>query len=395
MAEIDAVLSFLEQALAGVQPVVTEAGGLGAATAVRRYREGFTTGAELLGELRDLGYSAARSDRYQRQAQLEYETDFLADLITALRGAFQKELVGEGELRARLGELGLRQERVDALLQIELARFARRPAAAVAKPRYQTAAGRARIAAVRTAFQAGQIGDAELREAFAGEEMPDELAAAEVALDLARFAARRAAPPERPVAVWESAEGRRKITANTTLFIGGKIDEATLRARLAELAMPAGVLEAEIDLALARRAVKPIPAPPTPPRELLEYETPAGRTRVLTLRMLYQEQLIGDDDLLAELRALELPESLASAILEQEQVRLAAAGVARAGLAIPLYQTPAGKVAVETARLRFRRRLSDPAELYGSLLGAGMPEELAQAILDYEQTRLAAPVAGS
>ncbi len=263
MTEIDDVLTLLETRLASVKPTVTEAGGLGADTAVRRYREGYITEAELAAELGQLGYPPSRAERYVAKAELDYQTDFLGDLITAYRTAFQRELIGEPELRSLLGELGIRPERIDALVQIELARFARRPAAA-----------------------------------------------------------------------------------------------------------------------------KPKPAPKA-------YETPAGRTRVQSLRMLFAEELISKEDLLAELRALEMQDDYAAAIAEQEQIKLEKAKAARPAAVVPPYKTEAGKVRVDTARLRFRRGMIDEAELYAQLLAAGVPDELADLIAEYEvaraQTRVAVP----
>jgi len=395
MGEIDAVLGLLQQRLSNVKPVVTEAGGLGAGAAVRRYREGYTSDAELLGELQQLGYPPSRSERYQRQAHLDYETDLLADLITAHRTAFGKGLITREQLGSALDELGLRSERIEAILDIEDAKAATKITTKPAKKRYETAAGKARIAAAKAEYQSGSISQGELEDALGAEEMPAELVDATVQLEWAKFAARRAAAPARSAPEYESDASKRKITAAVTLYVGGKADEAQLRAKLTELGLPSYLIDAEIALATARKEVKPVPAPKKPPRELAAYETPAGRTRVATLRAMYQEELIGDDDLLADLRQLEVPEDLATAILQQEQVQLAAAGVSGPVGSLPAYKTPAGKIRVDTARLRFRRGLSDLAELHAALLQAGMPEELAVAIEDYEATRIAQAGASS
>jgi hypothetical protein len=147
------------------------------------------------------------------------------------------------------------------------------------------------------------------------------------------------------------------------------------------------MLEAEIELATARRDVKPTPVPPKPPAVALDYETPAGRTRVQTLRMLYREQLIDDEELLVELRALEMPEELAVATLDNEATRRVIQGVQDRGIALPAYRTAAGKVRVAAARLRFRQGVADVPDLYGDLLEQGVPEELADAIVEYELAR--------
>ncbi len=259
MPEIEDVLTLLETRLADVKPTVTEAGGLGAGSAVRRFREGYITEAELLAELQALGYPPSRAERYRVQAQIDYDTDLLADMIAAHRTAFQKELITLQQLADELAGLGLRDERIAAILAIESARIARRPPA------------------------------------------------------------------------------------------------------------------------------------PKPAKVIPKYETPAGRTRVQTLRMLFAEELIGKEELLAELQALEMPADYAAAIAEQEAVELAKAKAAKPAAVVPPYKTEAGKMRVETARLRFRRGLIDPAELMTQLLAAGVPEELATAISEYEQTRATPP----
>ncbi|MCD6434710.1 MAG: hypothetical protein J7L14_03785 [Candidatus Diapherotrites archaeon] len=95
----------------------------------RLYREGFIDEGKLRDELRRLGFIDPVIELTVKWAQLDYELDYKRDLVDAAIQAFRKDVITEEELRQDLLDIGLSEERADAIVKLEKFRKLPKPKA--------------------------------------------------------------------------------------------------------------------------------------------------------------------------------------------------------------------------------------------------------------------------
>lgn len=115
-------IQLIARRLVPVPPEAQRPRGIAASLAVRRFREGLTTDAELEKELTTLGYTPDEVRRYKLQAALEYETDYTMDLFAGLRDGFRKDQITEAEFTEGLRMLGMVPDRVEGWVFREMVR---------------------------------------------------------------------------------------------------------------------------------------------------------------------------------------------------------------------------------------------------------------------------------
>ncbi len=116
-------------------------------------------------------------------------------------------------------------------------------------------------------------------------------------------------------------------------------------------------------------------AAPKPPGVVSEYQTADGKVKIETIRLARRQGLISRLEEVTSLADLEMPAELASSYADNDDLRLVAPKPVPVIVAVPYYQTPAGKVEVETIRLKTRQRLLTE-ELTTTQIAAGVVPKL-------------------
>jgi hypothetical protein len=126
--------------------------GMMSGTAIKRFKEGFTTEAQFNAEMILLGYSRDQMPTFLAAAKLDYAYDYLTDLVTAFRDAVRKGNIDLDEYRSALLGLGIVPERVEGYILKERARL--KPQEKLTpipppKPTYETDAGKIQVDTIR------------------------------------------------------------------------------------------------------------------------------------------------------------------------------------------------------------------------------------------------------
>jgi len=93
-----------------------------ASVVIRRYRAGIIDLDGLDNELNMLGYPERLRGPLKTGAQLYYDLDTVEDYVDALRFAYRRGKITIDELRSKLASLGIRSDRIERIVAIELAR---------------------------------------------------------------------------------------------------------------------------------------------------------------------------------------------------------------------------------------------------------------------------------
>ena len=93
-----------------------------ASVVIRRYRAGIIDLDGLDNELNMLGYPERLRGPLKVGAQLYYDLDTVEDYVDALRFAYRRGKITIDELRSKLASLGIRSDRIERIVAIELAR---------------------------------------------------------------------------------------------------------------------------------------------------------------------------------------------------------------------------------------------------------------------------------
>jgi hypothetical protein len=177
------------------------------------------------------------------------------------------------------------------------------------------------------------------------------------------------------------------ISAYRDAAAKGQISLDDFRARLVSL----GVVPARVEAYVLRVRARLDPAGPLkpvgPPKA--EYETDAGKLKVDTLRRKRQSQIITRDVEGAGLLTLGMPVEYVTAIVDNDDARLAAEVTAKVGPPKALYETDAGKIQVDTIRRARRKELITRDQEVTAFKDLEMPAEYAAAIADNDDARLA------
>jgi hypothetical protein len=159
-------------------------------TAIKRFKEGFTTESQFNAEMTLLGYSASQFPTYLAAAKLDYAYDYLTDLVAAYRDAVRKGNISLDEYRSALLNLGMVPERVEGYVLRERARLKPKekltPVTPVT-PVYETDAGKIRVDTIRRLRRKGLITSAQEIAALQGLGMDPDYAGAIADNDAARL----------------------------------------------------------------------------------------------------------------------------------------------------------------------------------------------------------------
>ena len=96
-----------------------EVRAMGSSIAIRRYREGITTPAELEQELRLLGYSQAEIERYKIMAELERDYNMVMEALSAMRYAYRKGKISESKFMELAAQIGITRQAALTYLSLE------------------------------------------------------------------------------------------------------------------------------------------------------------------------------------------------------------------------------------------------------------------------------------
>jgi len=91
-------------------------------TLVYMFKEGLITEDDLRSQLTELGFSNGEIELTVRRAREEYRLDYYRDLLAALKEAFHKGVISEGDFLSALVNYGLARERAEAIVAKEVYR---------------------------------------------------------------------------------------------------------------------------------------------------------------------------------------------------------------------------------------------------------------------------------
>jgi len=89
---------------------------------IRRYRAGIVDRDGLAEELKMLGYPETQRDQLITGAELYYDLDTVEDYVDAIRYSYRRGKITIDELRSKLASLGIRDDRIQRIVAIELSR---------------------------------------------------------------------------------------------------------------------------------------------------------------------------------------------------------------------------------------------------------------------------------
>lgn len=90
--------------------------------AFNAFKEGYISADQFKAHLDHLDIRPEAKDLATRAANMAYETDLNKELVSLYRRSFQEDLITEADLRASLSALGMLQQRVEAIIDLEWVR---------------------------------------------------------------------------------------------------------------------------------------------------------------------------------------------------------------------------------------------------------------------------------
>ncbi len=282
-------------------------------TAMTRYQEGLDDEAALRKNLSALGVADSMLDRYVFASQLKYLYDYQSDLKTYYIDLYHRRDIEESELRSSLVNSGLSPERLDLVVAAQ--KIKRLAAPKAAEPPELTI----QIDTIRDRRKKNLIDhDMEISQLIAlGQEMPYAMALADN--DDVALAEKIPLIPVPALPFYQTDQG--KISLATIRWQRRKlyIERDVEISRLVGLELSESLATAyadEDDILIAeKRIVKPELAIPF-------YETEEGKIKVDTIRRLRRNRQITAEDEFAALTSLEMPASMAQAIVDNDELRL-------------------------------------------------------------------------
>ncbi len=205
---------------------------------------------------------------------------------------------------------------------------------------------------------------------------PERLDLVVAAQKIKRLAApKAAAPPELSVQI-DTIRDRRKKNLITH-------DEEVQQLISIGQELPYAVAIADNDDVALIEKIPVIPAPALP-----FYQTDSGKISLATIRWQRRKLYIERDVEIARLVGLEVPNPLAAAYADEDDILIAEKRIVRPELAIPFYETEEGKIRVDTIRRLRRSRQITSEDEFAAFTSLEMPESMAQAIVDNDELRL-------
>lgn len=340
----------------------------GRASPARRFREGMTDVGEFRGELEALGYAGEQLDRLEAVGTLDRETSLTLDTLSAYRAGLRTGRLTEADFRTRSADLGIRADFIE--LYVETDTLRRRLEDPTEEETEIRATGRGTALA---RFREGWTTEGEFTQEMAAlgyteGETQQYATVARLAFDLD----------------WKS-DILRQLGEQ---FTRGEIDGPDYVDRLTTLGMD----PARAATHLARLQATLLPRIRVVPRvePLPRYRTPAGKAQVRLAREEFRALLIDERELFSRLATLEMPEDLVQSTVELESFRRAQR-VDLAEVAVPAaYLTDVGEIRMRTLREAFRGDLITADQLRANLGELEVPAEIADALVEFEVTRLVA-----
>ena len=176
------------------------------------------------------------------------------------------------------------------------------------------------------------------------------------------------------------------MTAYQNAVRTGKMTLDEYRQALLSLGLVPERVEGKVLIERARIKPKEKLTPIGPPEEI--YLTDQGKIIMDTITRKRQKNTLTRDEEIAELLNLGMPVDYAKAIADNDDVKLLEKVLLETKEVPPLYETDAGKVAIDTIRRNRRKLLIDHAAEVKELMGLDMPDYYAEALADNDDVRL-------
>ena len=240
------------------QQALLEGAGRGLSSLLSLYKDGFLSESQLTGQLAGLGYGERAVQGFIIGARWQETADWYADYITAFKDAYNKDVISEAELRARLAQTGMATRRIDNFVLRENMRKMPAPIrlrAEPPKPLYQQPPGALEVRALTLSYENDLIDRSAFRDSLARLQMPVDLIAATVDLADARKQVADLRGVKPPIPPYETDEGRLRVRTLVLLYRKEEISEAALAAGLRSLVMPAPLVDATVANARAAAIV--------------------------------------------------------------------------------------------------------------------------------------------
>jgi len=361
----------------------------GRGTILARYREGWIGENQFALEMGMLGYTDAEISRYGLLAKLTYDYDWRQDILGQRGEQFVRGEISGEQYLVRVVALGMTEDRAKthlAKLQATLLPRIRIVPAIAPLPRYKTAAGKVQVLLAREEFRAQVLDLMELEDRLAVLEMPADLVDAIVGLEEFQLQ-RRIALKEKPAPpLYETDVGELRIRELREAFRAADISSTQLQVGLAELEMPADLVDAFVDFEVTRLAIRRREKPVEP---VPAYKTAAGRDAIRLQLERFAAGAIAAAELRVQFRELEMPAELVEAKADLAAFRLAVRAAAPEVPEIPMWETDEGKIRMRTVREAYRQLLIDAEEHHQLLRDLEVPENIAAALTEFEVVRAA------
>jgi len=194
-----------------------ESRGMYASRAMALFREGFITEQKLREHLRVLGVSDGLHDLYIYAAMLDYKLDYARDFMRLIRESYRNRALTAEEYRENMRWLGLREDRIDILLELDTLRMKEEEAGESAAEHH-----REKIRSLMRMFRDGFLTEDQFRAnlrwmGLTEEEINDIVVTATLQ--------------------WQHEHMRERVDALKAAYRAGLIDEEALRTELANMGL--------------------------------------------------------------------------------------------------------------------------------------------------------------
>ncbi len=291
-------------------------------SATGRYKKGYTTADELTAELRLLNVGDQLIPSYLAGARLDAATAYLDDLIDAYTYAVRAGNMGLEDYRDALLKLGIIPDRVAAYVLRERARIKpKEPLTQIGTPEkiYLTDSGKLQLETIRIRRTKNTITRAQELNELLALGIDTAYASAIADNDDVHLLEKIDIEPPKVLPVYKTDAGKIQVDTIRDARRKSTIDRVGELTQLAALGVPEYLAEAMAgndDVALEEKI--PTGAAPAPPA----YETEAGKVKVDTIRRNRRLGNIEHEEEVGQLLALDMPEWLAEAIAENDDLRI-------------------------------------------------------------------------
>jgi hypothetical protein len=353
----------------------------------KNYKEGLIPRGDYVDNLGRMGLRTDLVAMIAAQADWEYSYDFKMDQIKVVRDSYKKDLIAtDDEEYSSLLALGVQPERADALVRIDT--ITKLPKATTpvqtAEEKEAAATMKIRMSVVREEFRKGVISQEEAVAQLVAWGVSEARARATIEYERVKLMPKPAleVPAEEE---WQPTDIQ-KIRMDTIRedFKDGRITAEDLLNALLDLGVPDDRARAIVDLEVARKAPKIMP--PAPTAEEREREK-IVELKVRTAVENFRKDRITAEDLLDELIRLGLREERARAVTDYEVSKKVEKVEHPAPTTEERERETVVELEIKTAIEDFRDGRITAEDLLRRLLGLGVSERRAYAMVGYETAR--------